>query len=101
VFYTFLFSQQSIEKARKEMSRIIRGIYKNGSIITDGQIPDKKHGIPVIITFLDEEAQQSEQLSRMRELTLIARQRTEKLTETELNDMVNQAISEVRSSQND
>ncbi|MBC8229312.1 hypothetical protein H8E77_07195 [bacterium] len=83
------------------MPRIIRGIYKNGSIITDGQIPDEKHGIPVIITFLDGEAQQSGRLSRMRELTLIARQRTEELTEVELNDMVNQAIAEVRFSQND
>jgi hypothetical protein len=84
------------------MSRIIRGIYKNGSIIIDGQIPNGKYGIPVIITFLDEEeAQQSERLSRMRELTLIARQRTEKLTEAEINDIVNQSIAEVRSLQND
>lgn len=80
------------------MAKIIRGIYKNGSILIDGQIPDGKQEIPVIIKFLDEEVQQSKQLSRMRELTLIARKRTEELTEIEINKMVNQAIAEVRSS---
>lgn len=83
------------------MAKIIKGIYKNGSIIIDEQIPDEKQEIPVIIKFLDEKVQQSKQLSRMHELTLIARRRTEELTETEVNEMVNQAIAEVRDSKDD